>query len=331
MRYRNLQTYLVLGGRINAPSAFFLRSPCKYSNDSLKDRTINYLQKVFETMTTKQKNSIPVVIRKKASQEQETSQPQNASIKSQITQEALSEVSSEKKESLKNKEKRKKQKEELFAEQEALLQSWVYLEQKSPFNFAWKKKPIDTNNQTRIIQFQGINRAKGLLQAELIEVKEEKKGKIKIGDKILFINDKRYPPTRKKRPLQHYLHKVVSISYWPVSSYRHKPESPLVFDSFNISGISERKEQPSNYIEIVGQLDRVWENYCEIKIWSPDKKKFFYVYPQGPYPYPDERGEFVWIKGKFDIEKQVVQIVEAEALAFVEEKELTKILKEKSS
>ena len=214
---------------------------------------------------------------------------------------------------------------EIIKKQSALLERWLYLEQKSSFHY--QKKPIWLDEHTPVVQLKAISRSTGALAGTLIELNlEEGELLLQVGEHSVTLKLPKVPRIRRAIDEQKKLvGQQVDCTIWPTRGPQ-RGKVQFGYDFFKLGGVRPLgKKTPRNIVDIVARLTNVWEEGFELKLWSPQRRHFFYTYVVGAYPYPDEKGEFVWVKGHFNLDRRVIELESAQAIAFVSDEELPAI------
>jgi hypothetical protein len=209
------------------------------------------------------------------------------------------------------------------------LERWVYWEQDTPFRLT---DVYETEDGTAIIQLKNLQRALGMLRGQLKEYDPETAqatlvcGGHEVSCSCYFLR------RRTKSFLQRALSQEMNFTIWP-TVMRALPVNKFEDDNLvqlrRVHVVSPRSDQgfDNNYIEVIGKLSRFWKSGFEVQILSQIKEKQLFVYFHGEYPFPDEKGEWIWVRGRFDPEQAILQYEEAEALATVSREEREEILK----
>lgn len=217
----------------------------------------------------------------------------------------------------------------IIKKQSALLERWLFLEEESAFSSL--SKPLLLGEHTSVIQLKGINRSTALLHGTLLEWNKD-------NSQFLLEVDGHSIPL-KPNNLSKLLNQLENIRekligqrvecvIWPTRGRQKEEHLRFDYDFFRCARVSPLTHPDTkNIVEIVARLTNVWEEGFELKLWSPQRRHFFYTYVTGTYPYPDEKGEFVWVKAHINPEKQTIELQDAQALAFVPQEELPAIQK----
>lgn len=201
------------------------------------------------------------------------------------------------------------------------LRRWLYLEEGGLFPTNSKVLKVEGSE---VVQLKGVVRATGYLTGTLVGLEPDgRSGELQVDGHSFAFYDMRPPKIRERFPLQDAVGQELSWSHWPTFPHSEDPQEVPRLERLQISRCGERKEEPENLIEIVGCLEQLWEDFFVLKFWSLGRRKFFFVYVFGAYPYPDELGEWVRVIARLNAEKGYLELVEAEALAFLSEEEKT--------
>jgi len=210
-----------------------------------------------------------------------------------------------------------------------LLEKWVYLEHDSPY---FLKKIVKVDECTNILQLKYFQRAVGMIKGKLLSYDAEKHvGQLEIDGHVVPCKDRRYPWVRKKNAFENLIGEEYYFSFWPSwdFSFSHKQLSHKNGVPLSFLKISSKRDEPPALaaVEVIGKLTRVYPKFFEVMLWSQSLRREVYIYVQGEYPYPDEQGQFVWVRANFDPVSMHIVLEEAEALAFLSDEEAAEILK----
>lgn len=93
-------------------------------------------------------------------------------------------------------------------------------------------------------------------------------------------------------------------------------------------------EPETNYVEVMGRLHQLRDDGFVLIAWDFYAKEYCHIPFADPYPFPDEDGEFVWVKGRFEPATSSLRLEESQSIFFFEREEAIKIkeqLKKKKS
>ncbi|MEL6633604.1 MAG: hypothetical protein AAFQ83_19205 [Bacteroidota bacterium] len=225
----------------------------------------------------------------------------------------------------KNQRSQKSRRETIEEKQNRILEQWLYLEQEALFTFP--RKPIRIDKQNKIIQLRYTMRSTGTLSGTWLDWNpEEHKMTLEVEQSVLSIGVIRNSYFEKHiEAHQELIGQPVNCTLWPTRE-RQQKEIDFRYPHFKLGKLRQPKtKKDKNQIESIGKLTNIWEEGFELELWSPRRRRFFYTYVTGSYPYPDEAGEFVWVQARFNPSLHTIELVQAEAIAFVGEQELQNI------
>jgi len=195
---------------------------------------------------------------------------------------------------------------------------YVYQEFKEKF---FEIFGYELEDGTKIHELKSAHRSLGVLEGELISYDLKKR------EGVFVCEGKEYPckfVDNKRNCISKLLGEKIRYNFRPIIPEMEEldgvcPKSELKW----LRLVYPRKatEPETNYVEVMGYLHRVEEENFYVVIWDFYNRCLSYVPFSGSYPYVDEEGEFIWVRGGFVPEKGEVEFQEAEAISFLSKEE----------
>lgn len=124
-----------------------------------------------------------------------------------------------------------------------------------------------------------FQRSVGMAEGTIVEANEKGNGTIEIDGFKYPMKENRSPVIQKRYPLTKYIGKTIKFSFYPTITTKGikilglKPESPPFIKISNF-----RRELPKqSFIEVLGTVKEIKDDYYMVSIWSASSRKEYVV------------------------------------------------------
>jgi hypothetical protein len=216
-------------------------------------------------------------------------------------------------ENTEDKSPQKKLKEE-EREIQSTLKNVVLIHRLSPFALTegvWLK-------QKRWIRLKYLQRAIGVVDATLTSYDNlNKKGTLKIEGEVYTFSKiaTGFPNYWFNNDLNLFKDQQVQFSFWPTLESEPQADQATRITNLKIPRARCKQTPQSGYVEIIAQLQQIWENRFVLALWTTSRQKL-YVEVAGVYPEPEHQGKFVWVIGKWNAKERRVDFVETSLIEY---------------
>lgn len=196
------------------------------------------------------------------------------------------------------------------------LSRLVYLEKDSVF---FSHTGCIKTKDGKLVPLRRLQKATGEISGKVLSYEAETNlGKLLVGKRIYnyFCEIGTI-----RRQMAELVGKEGCFHFWPTTNTAIEKRKFL-----KLSKVVDSLSKENGYIEVVRKLIKVWKGGFRVRLCSEAERKFFYVYFDDNYPYPDEEGEWVWLTGHVDLNTRQLKLDEASALAFPDENDAIKLL-----
>lgn len=196
------------------------------------------------------------------------------------------------------------------------LSRLVYLEKDSVF---FSHAGCIKTKDGRLLPLRRLQKATGEISGKVLSYEAETNlGKLLVGKRIYNY----FCETGTIRnQMAELVGKEACFHFWPTTNTAIEKAKFL-----KLSKVVDSLSKENGYIEVVGKLIKVFKGSFRVRLCSEVERKFFYIFFNDDYPYPDEEGEWVWLTGHVDLNTRQLKLDEASALAFPDENDATKLL-----
>jgi hypothetical protein len=193
---------------------------------------------------------------------------------------------------------------------------WIYDEYDgsfvSPNSLKW--------NEVRVVRLRFCHRCLGVLEGEIQAFDEGTR------EGVILVGGREFPfclvREEEAALFVECVGKPARFNFSPsINDLRAIYKDPLMsLPSLRLRNIRKSDSPETNYLEIMGKIHSQEEGGFVVVSFDYMIGEVCYTPFIGSYPFPDEMGEFVWLKGTFVPETGQISLLESSSITFVESK-----------
>ncbi len=176
--------------------------------------------------------------------------------------------------------------------------------------------------QPPAVRLRKLQRAVGVVEGWITDFDGETCcGKVEVGGYQFGFVDHRSKGLREWQPMTGALGQRKVFSFWPTLRGSNLQQGLIqspgpAITELKIKRVRQGADPPAGYVEVVGQLARLWPEGFAVQLWSLGSGSFIVPF-RGNYPTMSHLKQFVWVVGRFDPAIGQVRVEETEAIQFV--------------